>query len=135
MTKLFVRVAGLDRDITKEDRIAFIQDIFSPFVELSEDSIAIIPDKEFGGYRNFLFVEIEDEEVANKAIEALDNSTTEEGFGLIVNVAKPKEEGDRKPGGFKPRGNFSSGGGRSFGPRREGNGGGKGGFSGGNNRY
>ena len=112
--KLFVRLNGLDRSVTKEDRISLLQSIFAQYAEITEDSIVIISDKDYGGYRNFMFVTIADDTQANQAITDLDNTVTEEGYGINVNEAKPLEDrpaGGRTSGGYNSRpktGGYSS---------------------------
>lgn len=109
MTKLFVRVHGLDRNVSKEDRIAFLQDMFSTFLTLTPEDITVISDRDYGGFRNFMFVAISDDDVAQKAIQALDGTSTNDGYNLNVNEAKPQEQSDRprggNGGGYKPRNN------------------------------
>ena len=112
--KLFVRLNGLDRSVTKEDRISLLQSIFAQYSEITEDNIVIISDKDYGGYRNFMFVTISDDAQANQAITDLDNTVTEEGYGINVNEAKPLEDrpaGGRTSGGYNSRpktGGYSS---------------------------
>jgi RNA recognition motif-containing protein len=116
MTKLFVHIAGIDNNLEKADRIAFLQKMFSDVYQIKEENIILINDKKYGGYRNFQFAEIEDEETANKIIEAL-NGTTYEGYEIAINIAKPLEESDRRPSfnrGGNSGGGFNRGGG-SFG--------------------
>jgi hypothetical protein len=102
--KLFVRLDGLDRSVTKEDRISLLQSIFAEYVELTEDNIVIISDKEYGGYRNFMFVTISDDAQAQQAITDLDNTTTDEGYGMNLNEAKPLEDRPRTGGGARTGG-------------------------------
>jgi RNA recognition motif-containing protein len=108
MTNLFVRIGGIDRNTPLETRIELIQDLFAPYVEIAESSIKIIKDREFGGFRNFLFVEIDDDEVANSIIDALDKTTTDEGYDLSINVAEDREKpsSNNNSGGYK-KNNFS----------------------------
>jgi RNA recognition motif-containing protein len=105
MTRLFVRVHGLDRNVSREDRIAFLQDMFSTFIQLDPSDITIISDRDYGGFRNFMFVAINDDTIAQNAISALDNTTTNDGYSLNVNEAKPQEQSDRprNSGGYKAR--------------------------------
>ncbi len=108
MTNLFVRIGGIDRNTPLETRIELIQDLFAPYAEIAESSIKIIKDREFGGFRNFLFVEIDDDEVANSIIDALDKTTTDEGYDLSINVAEDREKpsSNNNSGGYK-KNNFS----------------------------
>jgi RNA recognition motif-containing protein len=85
-------------------------------------SADVIMDRETGRSKGFGFVEMNTDEEAKKAIEAL-NGQKMNGRPLTVNEAKPRE--DRGGGGFRPR--MGGGGGGGFG----GGGGGGGGFGGG----
>ena len=112
MTKLFVRVEGLNRNVSREDRIAMMQHVFSPFFEVSEENVTIISDKEYGGYRNFMFVSTDNDEAAQQAVTALNDTSTDDGYNINVNEAKPLEDRPRTGGGDrvdrKPRsGGFS----------------------------
>ena len=132
MTKLFVRIGGLDRSVSKEDRIILIRDIFTKVVSdvtVDDSNVVIISDKDYGGFRNFCFVTIEDEAVANEIINALDGKTSEEGYQLNINEAKPQEDRPRTGGSSFGGGNRSSNGGGSYNKDR---GGDRGGY---NNRY
>ena len=71
-------------------------------------SAQIITDKFSGRSKGFGFVEMSNDDEANKAIEMF-NGTDFGGRQLAVNEARPKTEGDR--GG---RGGFGGGRGRSF---------------------
>jgi hypothetical protein len=116
MTKLFVRIGGLDRSVSKEDRIALIQSIFEGIAEVDPSNVIAITDKEYGGFRNFMFVSIVDDTQAQAVISQLDNVTTEEGYQLNINEAKPMDDKPRGGGGFGGgnRGGYQ-GGGRSNG--------------------
>ena len=126
MSKLYVRIYGLDRDVPEADRITLVKSIFAPLIELTDEQVQLIPDREYGGYRNFNFVTCEEADV-ERLSTALDGTTTaEEGYELTVNEARPMEE--RKPfnrndrGGS--RGGFGGGSSRGGdrGPRRDSNG-------------
>ena len=100
-------------------------------------SADVIMDRETGRSKGFGFVEMNSEEEAKKAIEAL-NGQKMNGRPLTVNEAKPREDrgGGGGGGGFRPRmggggsgGGFGGGGG-GFGGGGGGRGGG-GGFGGG----
>jgi hypothetical protein len=118
MSKLYVRIYGLDRNVSPEERISLVKNIFAPHIELQDDQIQLIQDRDYGGYRNFCFVICEEGDVARLS-DALNETTTEDGYELTVNEAKPLE--DRKPfnkrGGSNDRRGPSNGGGRSFPPR------------------
>jgi hypothetical protein len=134
MTKLFVRIGGLDRSVSKEDRIALIQSIFAGIAEVEAGNVVVITDKDYGGFRNFMFVSIVDDSQAQAVISQLDNVTTEEGYQLNVNEAKPLEDKPRNGGGGYSNGGGRSSGGYSGGGRSNG-GYNKGGDRGGNNSY
>lgn len=78
-------VGGLAYSITNSQ----LADIFSKFGPVV--SCNIISDKFTGTSRGFGFVEMDNEDEADKAIEAL-NGTELEGRKIIVNVARPLEE-------------------------------------------
>jgi len=87
---------------------AELNELFQAFGEVS--SAKVITDRETGRSRGFGFVEMPNDEEAQKAINEL-NETEHEGKVIAVNVAKPKTEkrdfnnnrrgGDR--GGYSPR--------------------------------
>ena len=90
------------------------------------DKVSIITDRDTGQPRGFAFVEMTDDDAANKAIEAL-NGTSLGGRNLNINEARPKAERPRGGGGGGGRG-FGGGGGYGGGGRdRGGRGGGGGG--------
>jgi RNA recognition motif-containing protein len=94
------------------------EQLFANYGEVS--SANIITDRETGRSRGFGFVEMPNDEEAQKAIDEL-NDTDFEGKTISVNVARPKT--DRSNGG----GRFNRGGGGGF------NRGGGGGYN--KNRY
>lgn len=96
--KLFVRIGGLDNNFDPKDRILLIQEIFKPVVEILEDQIQLIQDRERGGYRNFCFVTLEKEDQVSQAIEQFDGSSTGDGYQLSVSVARPKENNNFRSG-------------------------------------
>jgi cold-inducible RNA-binding protein len=101
MTKLFVRLGGLDRSVSREDRITLLSRIFSPYTEVDPANILIITDKDYGGFRNFCFVSIEDADQAQAAIQGLDGQVDEEtGYQINVNEAQPEGERPKNAGGF-----------------------------------
>lgn len=115
-TKLFVGNLSYS---TREDKLT---EVFSAFGAIK--SVAVIIEKMTGRSKGFGFVEFENDEDAQKAIEQL-NNTEIDGRSIIVNVARPMEERPRRTGGFGgDRGGF--GGGSS----RGGFGGSRGGFGG-----
>jgi RNA recognition motif-containing protein len=78
----------------------------------------LVMDRETGRPRGFGFVEMPDDHQAQSAINAL-NGSTQGGRPLVVNVAKPREQG-AGGGGFRRSGGGGGGGG---GFRRGGGGG------------
>ncbi len=146
MSKLFVRINGLDRNMPPAERVELIKKIFvSVFPEITDESVQLIADKEYGGYRNFCFVTCSDDQVGHIS-EALDGQEVE-GYQLTVNEAEPPRE--KKPfdrnaprpsyGGGASRGGSVGGASRGgySNDRSSGNGGGSRGGNGGysSNRY
>lgn len=113
MTKLFV--GGLTYAKTSGD----LQAMFEAFGAVQ--SAQVITDKMTGQSKGFGFVEMTNDDEAQKAIKELDGSE-QDGRRLGVSVARPREE--RSGGGY---------GGGNRGGDRGGNGGGY--NRGGNNRY
>ena len=104
-----------------------LRELFEPFGSVS--SIRLISDKFTGRSKGFGFVEFEDDEAANKAIEDV-NGKEFEGRTLVVNEARPeqpRERGFGGGGGGGGRGGFGGGGGGRGGRDRRGGGGGGGG--------
>lgn len=91
------------------------QDLRQMFEEYGEVSSAkVIKDRETGRSRGFGFVEMPDNDAAQKAMSDL-NQAEYDGKVLNVNEARPREE--------RPRNNFGGGGGN------RGGGGGRGGYN------
>jgi len=86
------------------------------------DSVSLIRDRYSGEPRGFGFVEMSNDDEADKAVQAL-NGKDFLGRNLVVNEARPMREG----GGGGGRGGGGGGGGRGGG----GGGGGRGGWGGG----
>ena len=101
---------------------AALQEAFEQFGEVS--SASVINDKETGRSKGFGFVEMPNDEEAQAAISALDN-TDFDGRTIVVKKAEPRE--NRGGGGGGSRG---GGGGYGGGGNR----GGGGGYGGGGNR-
>lgn len=76
---------------TTEDEV---RDLFTAYGTVT--SVTLIVDRETGRLRGFGFVEMEDDQEAGAAIEALNGSELQ-GRALTVNVARPRE--DRRGGG------------------------------------
>lgn len=115
MKKIYV---GNLAHATVEDKL---QAMFAPFGAIR--SVAIIRDRFSGQSRGFGFVEMDDDNEAQAAIDGT-NGQQLDGRTLTVNEARPKTEGG---GG---RGGFGGGGGRG-GRGGHGGGGGGGGYGGG----
>ncbi|MBI3822226.1 MAG: RNA-binding protein [Planctomycetes bacterium] len=100
-----IYVGNLAWAITDDD----LRELFSQFGAIK--SAQVISDKETGRSRGFGFVEMENDEEAQKAIEAL-NGTTHLDRPLTVNVAREREErgGGGERGGGR-RGGYGGGGG------------------------
>ena len=107
-----------------------LKELFEEYGEVT--SVKIITDKFSGRSKGFGFIEMPDDESAQKAIDGL-NSTEVKGRPIVVNKSEERKEGDRP----ERRSNYGSGGGGGY--NRGGNSGGgggynKGGNSGGNRR-
>ena len=90
----------------------------------------VITDRETGRSRGFGFVEMENDEEAQKAIEALNNFNHND-RPLMVNEARPREErapGGGGRGGYGGGGYGGGGGGGGYGGGRGPGGGGRGNF-------
>ncbi len=73
------------------------QDLMTIFAEHGEvASAAVVMDRETGRSRGFGFVEMENDEEANKAIQAL-NGKEVDGRSLNVNEARPREPRNNRP--------------------------------------
>ena len=122
-----IYVGNLANAVTEQE----LQDLFSSFGAVI--SARIIKDKFTGQPRGFGFVEIEDNDAAQAAINGL-NGTECKGQRLRINEARPPQE--RTGGGFGGRSGGNGGGSRGgFGGNRGGGfGGSRGGFGGGD-RY
>ena len=93
------------------------------------DSVKIITDKFTGRSKGFGFVEMPNDEEAQKAIDEL-NGATVSGRAIVVNKSEPKPEGERRS--FNNNRGGDSRGGYGGGNSRGGNSGG--GYGGGNSR-
>ena len=98
----------------------------------SVSSVKIITDKFTGRSKGFGFIEMENDEEAEKAITEL-NGATVDGRTIVVNKSEPKPEGERRSfnnnrpsgGGYNGGGNSRGGGSGSYGgANRDNNGGG-----------
>src|SRR6186713_2587375 len=91
------------------------------------ESANVVQDRETGRSRGFGFVEMASEDEANGAIAQF-NGQEYDGRNLVVNEARPRENGGGGGGG---RGGYGGGGGGRGGNRGGGGGGGRGGYGGG----
>jgi cold-inducible RNA-binding protein len=99
-------VGNLSYEVGNSD----LEALFAPFGSVR--SAEVIQDRDTGRSKGFGFVEMADDNAAQEAIRAL-NETQQNGRPLTVNEARPREE---RSGGF--------GGGGGGGARRGGSGGG-----------
>lgn len=95
-------VGSLPYSISEEE----LKDLFAPYGEI--ESVRVITDKATGQSKGFAFVEMVNEEDAQRAIEALHGKQVG-GRTLIVNNARPETPRDQRGGG-----GGGGGGGRSF---------------------
>lgn len=112
MTKIYV--GGLPYATDSSD----LEQMFSAYGEIS--SAKIINDRDTGRSKGFGFVEMNDDDAAQKAISEL-NEATLDGRTLTVNVARPMES--RSGGGNRGGGGGYRGGGGGRGGNRGGGGG------------
>jgi RNA recognition motif-containing protein len=87
-TKLYV--GNLSYDTTE----AGLRTAFEQSGTVTE--VAMIKDRDTGRMKGFAFVTMSSAEEAQKAIQALDGKSMD-GRDLKVNIAKPREEGARRP--------------------------------------
>jgi len=92
---------------------ADLKELFEAFGEVN--SVKIINDRETGRSKGFGFVEMADDEAANKAIAELNGSEVA-GRNIVVNQAEDKKPRDnnRGFGGGGSRGGYSGGGGGGY---------------------
>ena len=95
-----IYVSNLSFNVQDED----LREFFTEYGEVS--SAKVITDKFTGKSRGFGFVEMPDNEAAQKAIAELDNGVVE-GRTIKVMEAKPREEKPRTGGGFQKSGGFN----------------------------
>jgi len=75
---------------------AGLEEVFKPYGTVA--SAKVITDRDTGRSRGFGFVEMEEDEEAQKAIEALNGSEVG-GRPLTVNKARPQKKRERRGGG------------------------------------
>lgn len=109
---------------------ADLRELFEAYGEVS--TVKLISDRETGRSKGFGFVEMPDDESAQKAITGL-NGAEVKGRSIAVSQAEEKKPGDRRSSGGGYGGGNRSGGGGYGGGNRSGGGGG-GGYSRDNNR-
>lgn len=97
------------------------------------ESAKVVEDRETGRSRGFGFVEMASAEEATAAIEQF-NGQEYDGRNLVVNEARPREEGGGGGRGGN-RGGFGGGRGGNGGGRGGNRGGGRGGYGGGESRW
>lgn len=131
-----IYVGNLPFSATEDD----VRQIFATYGQV--ESVALIKDKLTGKPRGFGFVEMPNATEAQSAIQAL-NGKDFNGRDMVVNPARPREEGQRRSygdrggggGGYGggDRGGYGGGGDRrgGGGQRRDRQGGGRGGGGGG----
>ena len=95
------------------------------------NSVKVITDKFTGRSKGFGFVEMSNDEEAQKAIDEL-NGATVDGRTIVVNKSEPKPEGERRS--FNNNRSGGTGGGYNGGGNSRGGGSYSGGNSGGGNR-
>jgi len=102
-----IYVGNLSYQVTEDD----LKSAFEAFGEV--DSAKIITDRYTGNSKGFGFVEMQKDEEAEAAMEAL-NGQEMKGREIVVNKARPKND-DRRGGGGGHRGGRGGGGGyRSY---------------------
>ncbi|MDL2213017.1 RNA-binding protein [Bacteroides sp. OttesenSCG-928-E20] len=111
-------IAGLSYNISESD----LGDLFAEYGEIS--SAKVVTDRETGRSKGYGFVEMDDEEAGNKAIEEL-NGAEVDGRTLSVSVARPRTEAPRRNNYGGGGGGFNRGGGGGY-NRGGGGGGGRG---------
>ena len=107
----------------------YLQEIFEEYGEVS--SAKVIIDRDTGRSKGFGFVEMDNDEEAQTAINEL-NGAEIDGRTIVVNKARPREERGGGGGGYRGGGGGGYRGGGGGGGYR---GGGGGGYGGGGGRY
>jgi len=97
-----IYVGNLPYNVVEED----LKEIFEEYGEVS--SVKIISDKLTGRSKGFGFVEMDDDQEANKAIEELNNAELS-GRNIKVNESRPRSN-DSRGGGNRGRGGYNRGG-------------------------
>ena len=105
---------------------ADLQELFEAYGEVT--TVKIIIDRESGRSKGFGFVEMSDDEAAQKAISGLNGSEIS-GRSIAVSQAEDKKPGDRRSGGGGFGGGNRGGGGGGYSRDNNRGGGGGGGYS------
>jgi RNA recognition motif-containing protein len=106
---------------------ADLRELFEAYGEVS--TVKLISDRETGRSKGFGFVEMSDDEAAQKAITGL-NGADVKGRSIAVSQAEEKKPSDRRSGGGGGYGGGNRGGGGGYGGGGGGNrGGGGGGYN------
>jgi RNA recognition motif-containing protein len=100
-----IYVGNLSFNVVEED----LRELFQEFGQV--ESVSVITDNYTGKSKGFGFVDMPNQDEANKAIEGL-NGKEVKGRALTVNEARPKPEGGRGGGGGGRGGSRGGGGGR-----------------------
>ncbi len=122
-----IYVGNLAYNATEDD----LRSAFGAFGQVT--SVKIVRDRETGRSRGFAFVEMEDGEGAQTAVTQM-NGRDLNGRNLVVNEARPREQGGGGRGGYGGGNRGGYGGGGGGGGGRSGYGGGRGGRGGSNFR-
>jgi RNA recognition motif-containing protein len=96
-------VGNLSYEVTD----AALEELFAPFGSVR--SVQVIQDRDTGRSKGFGFVEMDDENAARAAIQAL-NEKEHNGRPLAVNEARPREDRGGGGGGGGGRGRGGGGG-------------------------
>ncbi|MBD3421082.1 MAG: RNA-binding protein [Chitinivibrionales bacterium] len=92
-----IYVGNLSYDVTEDE----VRELFAQHGEI--DSVKMINDRDTGRPKGFCFVEMPQDEQADSAIEALNESEVK-GRPIKVNKARPRESGGGRRGGPPRRG-------------------------------
>jgi RNA recognition motif-containing protein len=98
-----IYVGNLPYSVVEED----LREIFEEYGEVA--SVKIISDKLTGRSKGFGFVEMEDDQEAQKAIEELNNADLS-GRNIKVNESRPRSNDSRGGGNRRGGGGFNRGG-------------------------
>lgn len=102
MNKLFFRVGNFRTNTIDEvEYKSFIINIFQEHCDLdiAPDSIKLIENRDYGGYKNFSFITLPEGTDVRAVIQAIDRRVTSEGYELATSEAQDRKQ----DGGFQPR--------------------------------